>query len=474
VYLGIDLGTGSVKTMLLDDTGTELTASRSYHVEAPAAGYAESAPESWLAAIAEALSELGDLGDLRGVGFSGQMHGVVPVRIDGKGLTEAIHPAILWADRRATEEVAKYRDLPQDILRRLGNSPAPGMAGTSLAWLRRHRPEILDRADAVLLPKDYVRAVLTGRFGTDHSDASGTLLYNFETRTWDTAVLEALDIPQAVLPPISYSVESAGTITRIGADRFGIPEGVPVAVGAGDTPAAMYGTGLTDPSVAQVSVGTAAQVGRPVDPGSPLTEPSSLSVFEGAEASLRYRVAAMLNGGIALEWVRSRLGFQWRELYERLERRGVTDPDDLIFLPYLTGERTPHMNPEARGAWVGLSLHHTSDDLAYAALVGVACTVRLGIETLEKQSFPATTIRLVGGSARFRPWRHILSAIIRRPLAYSEQPDSSARGAAWMAAASIGKSVPAGPVFETEQAVVAQWVDAYYQRFLELYQRLNS
>jgi xylulokinase len=474
VYLGIDLGTGSVKTMLLDGVGNERSASRTYPVEAPESGRAESDTERWLAAIAAALGELGDLSRVRAIGLSGQMHGIVPVRRGSNGVIEPLHPAILWADGRATAELELYNSLPPGTRRRIANQPAAGMAGPTLAWLHRHRPDILRETEAVLLPKDYIRAALTGNLGTDHSDASGTLLYDFELREWDHSVIDALGLDRSIFPPIAYAVERSGSVTAVAAARFGVPEGVPVAFGAGDTPAAMYGTALTDPGIAQVSVGTAAQISRPVAPGEALTAPSSLSLFEGAEPSLRYRVAAMLNGGLALEWVRGRLGFEWKELYARIGNTPLDDPGELHFLPYLTGERTPHMNPGARGAWLGLSLHHDSDTLARAALLGVACTVRLGIETLEEHLPPAQSIRLVGGSARHAAWRRILSAMLARPLSYSEQADSSARGAAWMAAVMIGDTPPPGPTFEEEDLVSAAWADAYYLRFLDLYHRLNG
>jgi xylulokinase len=474
VYLGIDLGTGSVKTMLLDGSGNERGASRTYPVDAPESGRAESDPERWLAAIAAALAELGDLSRVRAIGLSGQMHGVVPVRRGPDGAVEPLHPAILWADGRATAELELYSSLSSGTRRRIANQPAAGMAGPTLAWLRRHRPEILRKTEAVLLPKDYVRAALTGAFGTDHSDASGTLLYNFELRDWDRSVMDALGLDPAIMPPIGYAVDQGGTVSAAAAHRFGLPEGIPVAFGAGDTPAAMYGTALTDPGIAQVSVGTAAQISRAVPPGEAMTDPSSLSLFEGAEPALRYRVAAMLNGGLALEWVRSRLGFDWKELYARIGDSSLDDPGELHFLPYLTGERTPHMNPDARGAWVGLALHHDSDDLARAALLGVACTVRLGIETLEEHLPPARSIRLVGGSARHGAWRRILSAMLARPLSYSEQADSSARGAAWMAAVMVGDTPPPGPTFEEERLVSAAWADGYYRRFRDIYRRLNG
>ena len=481
MYLGIDLGTGSVKVMLLDRAGGAVSASHIYPVLAPAPGRAETDPEEWLRALEQALTDLnsrardrgtGSLKDVRAVGFSGQMHGVVPVKRGGDGTTEALHPAILWADGRGAAELERYHACPREMRGRLGNRPASGMAGTTLLWLHRNAPAVLERADAVLFPKDYVRAALTGDWCTDYSDASGSLLYDFRNREWYGELIETLELPATALPEIRDSVAPAGHVTAAAAARFGIPEGTPVAVGAGDTPAAMYGSRLTDEAVAQISVGTAAQAARPVAPGV-LPPVSSVNLFEGAESRLRYQVAAMLNGGLALEWVRERLGFDWDGLYARLDGSVTDDPGEILFLPYLTGERTPHLNPDARGAWVGLSLHHDTDDLARAALLGVACTVRLGMETLEHDRAPADTVRLVGGSARYAAWRQMLSLVLERPLEYSEQTDGSARGAAYTAARLLGEELPAGPAFVHQDAPDAPWVHRYYERFLEVYGALH-
>jgi xylulokinase len=235
----------------------------------------------------------------------------------------------------------------------------------------------------------------------------------------------------------------------------------------------MYGNGLTNPMVAQISIGTAAQVGRPIGPDEAIPLDNSLNTFEGAEEHLRYQVAAMLNGGLALEWVRERLGFEWSALYGRLEDTIGNDPGGVFFLPYLSGERTPHMNPDARGAWVGLGLHHDNDALAKAALLGVACTVRLGLETLEAGRTPAETVRMVGGSARYGVWRRVISTMLQRGTEYSLQTDGSARGAAYLAIRMLGEEMPPGPSFIPEQPRVEPWTDDYYRRFREVYTALH-
>lgn len=487
MYLGIDLGTGSVKVLLLDRSGREITAGREYVVSAPERGRAESDPLKWLTALEQALSDVDrlarsaggaiafGLSGVRAVGFSGQMHGIVPVRkgADDSGAGPvALHPAILWADGRGAEVLPEYERLDPEVHRRLGNRPASGMAGTTLLWLFRHRPDIFNTTDAVLFPKDFVRAAFTGSFLTDYSDASGSLLYDFEHHCWYEDLISRLGLPRRQLPEIMHAVDAAGTVTSRAARRFGIPAGIPVAVGAGDTPAAMYGSGLTSTAAAQISVGTAAQVARPVD-ADELPGVSSINLFEGAEKGLRYQVAAMLNGGLALEWVRERLGFSWGELYKRLENRIGDDPGTLTFLPYLAGERTPYLDPDARGAWVGLSLHHGTDDLAMAALLGVACTVRIGLETIERERGRVDVIRLVGGSARFAPWRTLLATVLGRSMEYSPYSDGSARGAAYMAARLLGEPIPRGPVFSHQKGVNGLWVEDYYRRFLDLYQALR-
>ena len=474
MYLGIDLGTGSVKVMLLERDGSARTASKTYPVTAPVAGHAESDPDHWVQATVDALAELGDLSAVRGIGFSGQMHGVVLVT--GRVGTPAspVGPAVLWADGRGAAVLDDFSALPADSLKHLANRPVAGMAGTTLVWMKRHTPTVLKQASTFLFPKDFVRSQLTGDRLSDHSDASGSLLYDFATRDWAWDTLQRLDVPRSLMPQLALSTDRAGTVSAAGAARFGLPEGVPVAVGAGDTPAAMVGTGLTDPAVAQVSVGTAAQVARAESAAEPVGSTPELNLFEGAHPDLRYRVAAMLNGGLALEWVRDRLGFQWAELYARLEAKDTADSPDLWFLPHLTGERTPYMNPEARGAWVGLGLHHTNDDLAHAALYGVACSVRLGLETLERHGGPVRSVRLVGGSARFPYWRRILSTVFDRPLEVTEERDGSARGAALLGATVAGDTGPSPAAFDPDPSPPIPWKQEYYYRFKELYRAING
>jgi xylulokinase len=241
-----------------------------------------------------------------------------------------------------------------------------------------------------------------------------------------------------------------------------------VGVGAADTPAALFGGDLTREEEVQVSVGTAAQVSRPLH-SLPTFHPS-LNHFEGATPELHYRIAAMLNCGLALEWTRKSLGYEWKTLYGEIESRELLPPKELIFLPYLSGERTPYMNPEARGAWVGLSLHHEPVHLALAAMAGVASSVRLGLETLGTEG--VSRIRLVGGSARYDYWARLLASVLNWPLHRSDMTNGSARGAARTGARAIGEELIFGENFERIEPLRLSWIDDYFGRFKELYKRL--
>ncbi len=469
VFLGIDLGTGSVKVMLLDSQGRERLAVRSYPIESPAPGRAESDPEAWLAAIRAAVGELSPLPPLRGIGLSGQMHGVVPISREGLA---PLQRAILWADQRGAPYLQRFAGLSGEMRARMLNEPAAGLTATTLLWMKHESPRDYERVEEILFPKDYIRAVLTGTMATDPSDASGSLLYDFKTRGWYWELIGALELDEEMLPEIRWATEPAGVVTTEGARRSGLPAGTLVAVGAADAPAGVYGSGLAGAAEAQLSVGTAAQISRPI-PSDRLPERiASLNVFEGVLPSQRYRVAAMLNAGVALEWARGLFPREWEAVYAALESRGLAEGSDLLFLPYLTGERTPYLNPRARGAWIGLSLHHTADDLLFAALLGVACSIRLGLETLGAEGIER--ILAVGGSLRHLFWRRVLATVIGRPLSVSPHPDISARGAALLAAAMTGERLPVAQEPDAPQEPEeAPWVEEYYRSFREGYRALQ-
>jgi xylulokinase len=445
MLLGLDLGTSSVKALLLgmeEAPGSVIGESTiPYAVRSPHPGWAESDPGEWWEAVGRATREaVGPHGsDIAAVGLSGQMHGVV--LCDGAGAPS--RPAILWADSRSEEQLDAYRRLPEDAHRRLANPPAVGMAGPTLLWLRGNEPEVYGGTRWALQPKDWLRLRLTGEAASEHSDASATLLYDLPAGRWADDVIESLGLRSGRLAPLLPSGGVAGELDSKAAGHLGLPAGIPVAAGAADTAAAMLGSGLTRPGEAQLTVGTGGQIVVPT--GSPEPDPNGRTHrFRTAAGAPFYAMAAVQNAGLALEWARRALGASWDDVYA--EAFAVpAGSGGVTFLPYLSGERTPHFDPNARGAWSGLGLGHGRGHLLRAALEGVAFSLRDGLEALEAGGFDIPKMRLAGGGAVRESWRRLLAGALDRPLLMlldTVAPIASARGAALLAGISTGTFRP--------------------------------
>jgi xylulokinase len=437
--LGIDLGTSSVKVVALGADSRPLAeATAGYDVTAPDAGQAESDPDAWwsatVAAVHECLSQAGPAP--AAIGLSGQMHGVV---LTGE-LGQALRPAILWPDSRAVAEVAAYRRLPAGQLRQLMNPLAPGMAGPMLLWLATHEPGHYRSAAWALQPKDWLRMQLTGIAASDPSDASATLLYDVPADRWHIELVEALGLEKALLPPLLRSAAQAGVLTRAAADALGLVAGTPVVTGAGDTAAGILGTGLT-PGQVQMSIGSGIQIVTLRDAAIAADEPVT-HLYRTAEDHGWYALAAILSGGIALDWVRRLLGADWPELYASATRPGRLE--DPVFLPHLAGERTPYLDPDLRGAWVGLGLGHDRTTLLRSALEGVAFAAAEALEALDSPGNGVTaTMRLSGRGSTAAAWRQLLANVLGRPVVASASTNASGNGAALLAARLLGW--PPGP-----------------------------
>ena len=409
--LGIDLGTSSVKAVVARlDGSVAAQATTGYDVGNPRPGWSETAPADWLTSSATATAVRAAVArcgaEPAAIGLSGQMHGVVATRDDGG----PARPAMLWSDVRATSESLLYRRLPPAARARLANPLSPGMAGPMLAWLAVHEPGAYAATHWALQPKDWLRAQLTGRFATEPSDASATLLYDVTADTWDIDVLAALGIDPAKLPAIlPRSAAPAGTLTATAAARLGLPPGTPVAAGAADTAAAALGSGLTGPDSVQLTIGTGAQLVRPV---AALPRPLSPE-----PVTHLYRAAT------------------WPELYSAAA--GGPRVDDPFFLPHLNGERTPYLDPGLRGAWAGLGPRHDRRDLLRAALEGVAFAIREALEHVDPDGQVAH-LRLAGGGTTDPAWRQLLADVLGRTLTPVGVPAASGLGAALLGARAAG------------------------------------
>src|SRR5438046_1034833 len=413
MFLGIDLGTSSLKALVLDVDGAIVgCAAASYSMSAPQPGWSESDPQDcWQAAgIAARQAACDHAAEIAAIGLSGQMHGVV--LSDDMG--QPLRPAILWPDVRTRRQLDAYRELGQDMRRKLANPPATGMAGPTLLWLRDHQRPHYRAAQWALPAKDSLRLRLIHEAATEPSDASGTLLYDLTTDYWAKDVLDALDLRLDLLAPIRESAEICGVLSRDAAEHLGVRPNLPVVGGAADTAAAAIARALPAPGPVQLTIGSGAQVVAPRDRLA-MDATARTHLYRAAAPDRWYAMAAMQNAGLAIEWVRTTLAASWAEVYA--EAFAVpAGAQGLIFLPYLTGERTPHFDPTAKGAWIGLGLAHGRGHLLRAALEGIAFAVRQGLEALLATGVRTTDLRLAGGGSLDPRWRQLLADVLERPL----------------------------------------------------------
>jgi xylulokinase len=438
--LGIDLGTSSVKVVVLDLDGKLLAStSAGYPVQNRGPGWAETDPTLWWSAVVDSVHEATAAAapaTAEAVGFSGQMHGLVATDANGR----ALRPAMLWSDARAVDQLAAYRSLRGPLRARLGNPLTPGMAGPMLAWLAEREPQTYAVTRWALQPKDWLRAQLTGQFVAEPSDASATLLYDILRDSWDVEVVAELGLDAELLAPLLGSAgQRAGELQRGPAAQLGLKPGIPVAAGAADTAAAALGSGLVDADTAQLTIGTGAQVVTPTSRPTPATLriPTPVThLYRSATDTGWYSMAAVLNGGLALDWVRRLLAASWAELYAAAATSPL--PDDPLFLPHLSGERTPYLDPGMRGAWVGLGSQHDRTRLMRAALEGVALAVRDAMAFLRHPGTPLDDLRLAGGGTTDAGWRQLLADVLGCRLRIVDVSAASGRGAALLAARAAG------------------------------------
>ena len=407
--IGFDLGTSGLKAVLVDEDGRDVRSARqSYPLQIPESGWAELDPELWwqaLLATGRQLLEGGPAPDA--VGLAGQMHSATLLGVDGTPLC----PAILWNDQRTVEECAEIEQrVGPALIGWTGNRVRTAFTATKIPWLRRHRPNLYAKLGAVLLPKDYLRLRLTGSLATDVTDASGTGVFDVQRRRWSDDALRALAIQRAWMPEVHESGTVAGRVDQAGARSSGLRPGIPVAAGAGDQAAAALGSGAVAPGALSITLGTSATVQLPV--ALPLPDPSGvLQTFCHGLPGTWQLLAAVLSGGGSLDWYH-RLGevsgrppaapADEAAAFERLGSIAATvapGAGGLIFLPYLTGEAAPHVDPAARGAWFGLTRRHDHRHLARAVIEGVAFAVRGVVEAAEALAGPAREIRVSGGAS---------------------------------------------------------------------------
>lgn len=432
VLLGLDIGTSGARGVAVDDEGRLVAeASAPFELLRPRPGWTEQRPQDWWEGACEVLrrvaAEVRDE-EIAGVGLTGQMHG--SVFLDGAG--EVIRPALLWNDQRTAAQAdwIAERVGERRLIEIAGNPALTGFQAPKLRWLADEEPDAFARVRSVLLPKDFVRLRLTGERATDASDASGTLLLDVRARDWSAELLDALEVPREWLPAVYEGTAATGVVRDAVADELGLPRGLVVAAGGGDNAAAAVGLGVIRGGLVSSSIGTSGVVfahGERFTPDPSGRIHACCHAFPGAW----HVMAVTLAAGDSLSWWRDRVAAG--EDFDALVAEAAESPPGargLVFLPYLSGERTPHRDPRARGAFVGLSGAHGRGDMTRAIMEGVALSLRDGLEAMLDVGVAVEEIRAVGGGARSALWRQIQADAYGRPVHRTLADEGPAYGAA--------------------------------------------
>ena len=472
MLIGIDVGTSSVKGLAIDDRGAILdSAEAGYPLSTPRPGWAEQDPEHWWQATQAVLARLrASAGTPAGIGLSGQMHGLVALDASGR----VLRPAILWNDQRTGAECAEIESIIglERLIALTGNRALPGFTAPKLLWLRRHEPDVYDRIARIALPKDYVRLRLCEEHATDVSDASGTLLLDVARRRWSEEVLEALDLDRAWLPRVHESPSISGLTA----------DGVPVAAGGGDQAAGALGVGVDRPGPVSVVLGTSGVVFAALEHYA--AEPAArVHAFCHAVPGAWHAMGVMLSAAGSLRWFRDTAAPEVE--YDQLLAAAATWPpgaEGLLFLPYLAGERTPHADPEARGAFVGLSLRHDRGALVRAVLEGVAFGLRDSLDLIAALGVRPALGRVSGGGAQGEEWLRIVASALELPLERVAVDEGAAFGAALLGGVAAGvwpdvhSAVAATVVPRGRVEPEPEWVEVYreqHDRYRALYPALR-
>jgi xylulokinase len=423
--IGLDVGTTSLKGVAITEDGTvEARASAGYTVQMPQPGWTQQDPHAWWQAAEAVLARLGG-GRADGIAVSGQMHGLVALDDSGRPL----RPAMLWNDGRTAEECREIerRVGPERLVELTGNRAATGFTAPKLLWMQRHEPELFARIRHVMMPKDYVRYRLTGEIAADVSDASGTLMFDVAERCWSAEVLAALEVPAAWMPQVHESSAPAGSAGR-----------ALVAAGAGDQASGAIGAGVTRPGVASVVLGTSGVVFAPL-PGYRFDPRARLHTFCDARPGGWHAMGVMLSAAGSLRWLRDTVatGMPFATLSDEAATWDVGS-GGLLFLPYLSGERTPHNDAAARGAFIGLGLEHDRGAMVRAVMEGVAYGLRDSLELLAALGDRPRVGRVSGGGAASELWLRIVASALEMRLERTEVDDGSAYGAALLAGVAAG------------------------------------
>jgi xylulokinase len=482
MWLGIDIGTGSSRALLIDEQGGVRAGFTAPHedmrMERPL--WAEQRPENWwdaaVLAIRGVLAEAGVSGSqVKGIGLSGQMHGLV--LIDGAG--SIVRPALIWCDQRSQAQVDAVNDKlgRENILRYIANPVLTGFTLPKLLWVRDNEPHNFARVRRMLLPKDFVRFCLTGEFATEVSDASGTALFDVVNRRWSYEMIDGLGIDRTILPKCYESVQISGKITPRVAGLTGLAAGTPVVGGGGDQAASAVGNGIVEPGIVSCTLGTSGVIFAHMDQVA--YDPAGrVHTFCHAVREKWHVMGVTQGAGLSLQWFRNQLAPGTD--YDALTAEAAQSPagsQGLFWLPYLMGERSPHLDATARGGWIGLTNSHRRADLIRAVIEGVSYSQRDCLDIVAGLGVPLSSVRASGGGGKSAFWRQLLADILGKRVVTLETHEGSAYGAALLALAGTGEyaSVPElcrHAIRETESVNPRPAETAYYGKAYGVYRSL--
>jgi len=449
LLLGIDISTTGAKALLIDDRGQVVASATSpLALSTPRPLWSEQAPGEWWAGIKSSIGRVlqeGDTkaADIAAIGLTGQMHGLV--LLDEAG--QVLRPAMLWNDQRTGEQCDEIRARigKERLIQITGNDALTGFTAPKILWVQQHEPDIWRQARHILLPKDYIRYKLTGEFAVDCAGGAGTILFDLKKRTWSAEVCQALEIPAEMLPPTFEGPQVSGVINHAAAEATGLAAGTPVVGGGGDQAAQAVGVGAVQPGIIALTLGTSGVVFATTD--APHIEPEGrLHAFCHAVPDYWHFMGVMLSAAGSLQWYRDTLAAG--VAFTALVGEAADAPagsEGLIFLPYLTGERTPHPDPLARGAWVGLTVRHRRSHMTRSVLEGVAFGIKDSFNLIQASGLSAIEqVRISGGGAKSPLWRQIMADVLGAELVTVNTTEGAAFGAALLAGVGAGRytSVP--------------------------------
>ena len=482
MWLGIDVGTGGTRALLVDGRGGVRAGCTAPHedmrMERPM--WAEQRPENWWDACVEAirgvLAQAGvSGGQVRAIGLSGQMHGLVIL----DSASRVIRPSLIWCDQRSQAQVdaVNAKIGRENILKFTANPVLTGFTLPKLLWVRDHEPRNFERVRQMLLPKDYVRFKLTGDFATEVSDASGTAVFDVVNRRWSFEMMDGLGLDRGILPKCYESSDVTGQVTPQVAELTGLKAGTPVVGGGGDQASSAVGNGIVEAGIVSCTLGTSGVVFAHMEKVA-YDAAGRVHTFCHAVRDKWHVMGVTQGAGLSLQWFRNQLAAGTE--YDALTAEAAQSPpgaQGLFWLPYLMGERTPHLDATARGGWIGLTARHTRADLIRAVIEGVSYSQRDCLDIVEALGVEATSVRVSGGGARSAFWRQLLAGILNKRVVTLETQEGSAYGAALLALAGTGEyaSVPEvcrAAIRETESVSPGAGDVAFYEKAHRVYQAL--